>query len=89
MRRKPACRARKASRLAFRAPNFFSENIFRRTTCGSGLQVAFQYVTGRLDRRTTILCTPTMLHEPFRRQISAQARRGLCTGIPNFAVNSN
>jgi len=42
MFRKPARRARMANRLAFLAPYLFTENCFRATTYGFGLQVAFQ-----------------------------------------------
>src|ERR1039458_2513188 len=85
--RTPARRARMASRLAFLAPNFRTENHFRRTTYGFGLQVAFQYVRGRLDRRSTSFCTPTMPDELLRRRISAHQRRNICLGGPNFASN--
>jgi hypothetical protein len=87
MFRTPARRARMASRLAFLAPNFRTENHFRRTTYGSGLQVAFQYVRGRVDRRSTSFCTPTMPDELLRLRISAHQRRNICLGGPNFASN--
>jgi hypothetical protein len=87
MFRTPARRARMASRLAFLAPNFRTENHFRRTTYGFGLQVAFQYVRGRVDRRSTNFCTPTMPDEPLRLRISAHQRRNICLGGPNFASN--
>lgn len=76
-----------ASCLAFLAPNFFAENHFRRTTYGSGLQVAFQYVRGGQNRQSTSFCTPTMLDEPLRLRISAHQRRNICLGGPNFASN--
>jgi hypothetical protein len=76
-----------ASRLAFFAPNFFTENAFRRTTYGSGLQVAFQYVRGGQNRQSTNFCTPTMPDEPLRRGSSAHQRRDLCFGRPSFASN--
>jgi hypothetical protein len=85
--RKPARRARMASRLAFFAPSFFTENAFRRTTYGSGLQVAIQYVRGRVDRRSTILCTPMIPDRPRRRRSSAHQRRDLCFGRPSFRSN--
>ena len=87
MFRTPARRARIASRRAFRAPNFFCENCFFRTTYGSGLHVAFQYVRGRLNHRSTTFCTPTVPVEPLRRRIFAQSRRDICTGVPNLAAN--
>jgi hypothetical protein len=76
-----------ARRLAFLAPYFRTENAFRRTTYGSELQVASQYVRTLLPRRTTSFCTPTKLDEPLRLRISAHRRRGLCFASPNFASN--
>ena len=87
MLRNPARRARMASRLAFLAPYFHTENSFRRTTCGFGLQTALQYFRTSPLRRTTIFCTPTMLDEPLRLRISAHRRRGICFASPNFASN--
>ena len=75
MLRKPARRARMASCLAFFAPNFRTENCFRRTTYGSGLQFAFQYVRIGQDPQSTNRCTPTMPDEPLRLRISAHRRR--------------
>ena len=87
MLRNPARRARMASRLAFLAPYFRTEKTFRLTTYGFGLQVAFQYVRTLPSRCTTSFCTPTMLHEPLRRRISAHRRRGVCFASPNFESN--
>lgn len=87
MLRTPARRARMASRLAFRAPNFRTENSFRRTTYGFGLQFALQTILGLANRRSTILCTPTMRDELLRRGSSAHQRRDFCCGRPNFASN--
>lgn len=53
MLRKPARRARMASRLAFSAPWLRTENHRRATTYGSGLQIAIQYLRTRRPRRTT------------------------------------
>ena len=82
MLRKPARRARMASCLAFFAPNFRTENCFRRTTYGSGLQFAFQYVRIGQDPQSTNRCTPTMPDEPLRRGSSAHFLRDIC---PNLA----
>jgi hypothetical protein len=76
-----------ASRLAFRDPNNQNENVFRRTTYGSGLQVAIQYFRTSPPRRITTFCTPTMLDEPLRLRISAHQRRRIRIGGPNFASN--
>jgi hypothetical protein len=75
-----------ANSLAFLAPYFRIENIFRATTYGSGLQVAFQYFRTLPARRTTVFW-PTMLDEPLRRRISAHQRRDIRFGGPNFASN--
>ena len=53
-----------ASSLAFLVPYFRTEKTFRATTYGSGLQVAFQKIHTFPARRSTILCTPTMLVAP-------------------------
>jgi hypothetical protein len=76
-----------ASRLAFLDPNTQNENAFRRTTYGFGLQVATQYFRTSPLRRTTSLCTPTMLDDPLRLRISAHQRRCNRIGGPNFASN--
>jgi hypothetical protein len=76
-----------ANRLALRAPNFRAENHLRRTTYGSGLQVGFQYIRGRMNRQSTERCTPTMADEPLHLRISAHWRRNICFGSPNFASN--
>ena len=83
MLRKPARRARMASCLAFFAPNFRTENCFRRTTYGSGLQFAFQYVRIGQDPQSTNRCTPTMPDEPLRRRISDHRRRVI--GLNRFS----
>src|ERR1017187_10024360 len=87
MLRNPARRARMASSLAFLDPNSQNENAFRRTTYGSGLQVAIQYFRTSPLRRRTCFCTPTMPDEPLRLRISAHQRRNICLGGPNFASN--
>ena len=76
-----------ASRLAFLDPYSSTENAFRATTYGFGLQVAFQYVLTLPPRRTTIFCTPTMPDEPLRLRISAYRRRGVFFASPNFESN--
>ena len=83
MLRNPARRARMASRLAFLAPNFRTENCFRRTTYGLGLQVAFQTVRGCANRLSTNRWTPTMPEEPLRRRSSAHRRRVI--GLNRFS----
>ena len=87
MLRKPARRARMASRLAFFDPYTQKENAFLRATYGFGLQVATQYCRVSPLRRFTILCTPTMLDDPLRLRISAHQRRCIRIGGPNFVSN--
>jgi hypothetical protein len=72
-----------ASHLAFLAPNFRTENHFRRTTYGFGLQVAFQYDRSGQDRQFTNRCTPMMPDRPRRRGSSAHRRRVI--GLNRFS----
>ncbi len=87
MVRSPARRVRRASCRAFFDPNSQTENCFRRTTYGFGLQTATQYFRASPCRRITTFRTPTMPDEPLRLGTRAHQLRRFRAGGPSFATN--
>ena len=65
-----------ASALAFRSPNLRTENDFRLTMCGRGLQLACQQTRPCLPRRLMMVRrTPMMPDLPLRRSNCAHRCR--------------